>query len=240
MNVARMIGARLAHESKLLLLDSDRLRGFVQNAIHEVEFARWRRAHPCREFGNKERFAMFEHVAQQSGLLDRPIDYLEFGVHKGFSFRWWVEHNQHADSRFVGFDTFTGLPEDWIEGLGEGAFDVQGNTPDIDDARVTWKPGLFQDTLPGYMEQTPPAAAADNERPLVVHLDADLYSSTLFALLALLPVMKSGDLVFFDEFGFSLSYDEFRAWLDAQKAFPTAHEVLARTGPHYRVAIRIK
>ena len=41
------------------------------------------------------------------------LNYLEFGVADGHSFNWWMTENISLIHRFYGFDTFTGLPEDF-------------------------------------------------------------------------------------------------------------------------------
>src|SRR6266545_4942707 len=79
-----------------------------------------------------------------------PIDYLEFGVYEGVSIRYFAERHRDPESRFVGFDTFSGLPENWRE-FGPGHFDVNGRVPSIKDSRVSFVPGLFQDTLPTFL-----------------------------------------------------------------------------------------
>jgi hypothetical protein len=76
-----------------------------------------------------------------------------------------------------------------------GTFDTQGRAPVIDDARVSFLPGLFQDTAPALLE----ALTGTDERPLLVHYDADLYASTLFAL-ALIDRLGRPYLAVFDEF----------------------------------------
>ena len=64
------------------------------------------------KFDYSRREQLFEYVIKQEEL-DNAIDYLEFGVSKGDSFRWWTARITHHEARFYGFDTFTGLPEDW-------------------------------------------------------------------------------------------------------------------------------
>jgi len=71
---------------------------------------------PLDDFYNKkvryeDRFKLHEHVFNIENLKGE-INYLEFGVADGISFKWWVNRNKNANSKFIGFDTFTGLPED--------------------------------------------------------------------------------------------------------------------------------
>jgi O-methyltransferase len=35
--------------------------------------------------------------------LTKPINYIEFGVAAGHSFKWWLEQNKNAQSEFYGF-----------------------------------------------------------------------------------------------------------------------------------------
>lgn len=123
------------------------------------------------------REALWEDAVIRAGGPDRPVAFLEFGVHQGDSLRWFAGRLAHPESRFIGLDTFTGLPEPW-GALPAGTFDAQGRTPRLDDARVLFLAGLFQDTAPRLLEQLSACA----HLPLLVHYDADLYASTLFAL----------------------------------------------------------
>jgi len=116
--------------------------------------------------------------------------YLEFGVFEGRSIRWWAEHLSAPDARFVGFDSFEGLPEDWRPGTPHGHFRT-GGPPRIDDPRVSFVAGWFDETLPGFV---PP-----EHDQLVVNIDCDLYSSAATVLGWLEPHLAPGTLVYFDE-----------------------------------------
>jgi len=100
-----------------------------------------------------ERIGLYRHLATMVGGV--PIDYLEFGVWKGDSIRSWSGLNAHPESRFVGFDTFEGLPEDWGSDHPKGTFTTQGQTPSIDDTRVSFIKGLFQQTLKPFLASRP-------------------------------------------------------------------------------------
>jgi len=116
--------------------------------------------------------------------------YLEFGVYEGSSLRWWAEHLTDPAARFVGFDSFEGLPEDWRPGHDHGHFGTAG-PPRIEDPRVSFVVGWFDDTLADYK---PP-----EHDQLIVNVDSDLYSSAKTVLNWLEPHVRSGTLVYFDE-----------------------------------------
>jgi hypothetical protein len=105
----------------------------------------------CPEF--QDRLSLYRHLAK---MIDEPIDYFEFGVWQGASIKEWASLNSHAGSRFFGFDTFEGLPEDWDALHPKGTFSTNGQIPKTDDARIRFTLGLFQDTLRGFIEHTPP------------------------------------------------------------------------------------
>jgi len=176
-----------------------------------------------------ERHECFEYLAN-AFAASVPICYLEFGVHKGGSLRWWLKHNRHVESCFYGFDSFKGLPEFWGK-FPKGRFDTEGMPPVVDDVRCQFEVGLFQDTLHIFLK--------DNQLKYkkIIHLDADLYSSTLFVLTTLEPFLNKGDFLMFDEF--SGVDDEFRAFLDFQAACGRECKLIAGTKDQLRAVFEI-
>ncbi len=125
------------------------------------------------------------------GVLDHvlrmrpPGVALEFGVGEGHSLR------RIADRMFAfGFDSWQGLPEKWRDGFDAGMFACE--PPDIANTHLVQ--GLFADTVPLFdVDQAGHVG--------LVHLDADLYSSTA-TILSKLPwqqVFRPGTYVVFDE-----------------------------------------
>lgn len=177
------------------------------------------------------RFEMHKFVRD---AIDEPLDYLEFGVFEGRSLRYWTEIATDPASRFFGFDTFTGLPEKWELGplsMEAGHFAVD-ELPKVGDSRVTLIKGLFQDTLDTFL------AGYQRAGRMVVHCDADLYSSTLYLLSRLAPVMRAGDMIIFDEF--SQPLHEYRALIDWAQAYRVEYKGVASSGDfHQQVAIEL-
>jgi hypothetical protein len=199
-----------------------------------MRFSRWRRMHSISHPADGKRHDrrwLYENVIASQNLNSTPIDFWEFGVFKGESLFWWLDHLSNPNSRFVGFDTFTGLPERWRATEPKGAFNVYGRIPETSDTRCSFQAGLFQDTLLPFISRH------DFSRRLVIHLDADLFSSTLYVLTSLAPHFKPGDILFFDNFICSL--DEFRAFEDWVNSFRVNYLVLGEVDEYIRVCVRI-
>ena len=172
----------------------------------------------------------YQYVNESLG--DVPIDYLEFGVYKGWSIQQWLDINKHPSSRFIGFDSFRGLPETWMKGFRpEGHFNRDGQVPQLDDPRVSFVVGLFQETLPDFLRTYTPS------RPIVVHIDCDLYSGTLFTLASLHPYMAPGTILIFDEF-----YDllhEFAGFHEYHTTFMRKWTGLAYRDDYVQAAVKL-
>jgi O-methyltransferase len=160
------------------------------------------------------------------------MDYLEFGVFQGDSIKCWAGLNKHQDSRFFGFDSFEGLPVDWRNGRGKGYFDVGGKMPRIDDPRIKFIKGWFDNTVPPF------ARDFTRKNRLVMHLDADLYGSTMLPLLYFGPFMAKGTLLIFDEF-----YDrehEFKALMDWQRIYRRNFRIVAEVKNYSKICAQLE
>jgi hypothetical protein len=187
---------------------------YLNGLVNYLEVGHWMRA---RGFDTRVRFddkwKLFDFAAEK--VADRDVLYLEFGVSRGDSFRYWSRALRSPNAKLHGFDSFAGLPTDWILGKPKGTFSTGGEPPQVDDPRARFFQGWFQDTLPTY-------SWPDHER-LFVNLDADLYSSTVVVLDALAERLRPGTLLYFDEFNHRA--DELRAF----------SEFLDRTGMRFRL-----
>jgi O-methyltransferase len=164
----------------------------------------------------KDRQEIWSGAIEAVGGWEAQITYVEFGVFEGRSIRYFSAGNLNASSLFIGLDSFQGLPEAWGP-MAAGHFDVGGAIPRIDDGRVSFIKGWFQDS---WDELRARIAARDN---LLVHYDADLYSSTLFALSRIGALRKSYVAVF-DEF----TGHEARALYNYQQAFGASVDFLGK------------
>ncbi len=180
------------------------------------------------KFDYAKRNGLYSYVIQNENIDE--IDYIELGVAKGSSFKWWIEKNTNPNSHFYGFDTFTGLPEDWGP-FKKGDMSNNNALPDINDNRVNFYQGLFQQSLPEFLK------SYRSQKRKVIHLDADLYSSTLFALTSLSPFIQKNDILFFDEF--NVPMHEFKAFTEWVSSYYINYEVLGAVNNFYQVAIKI-
>jgi hypothetical protein len=184
--------------------------------MHALDSVYWSR--PADTIVEKDLPTFYRAVAEKVGI-NEPILYLEFGVAHGKSIAEMSKVYGHVDARFFGFDSFIGLPEDWLM-HSRGAFSNNGRPPSIDDTRVRFVQGWFQNTAPAAIERL----SRLPHRRVLVHFDVDLYSSTLFLL--------SQFWNYFDEYFFIFDdfiHDEVVALADFARAFPVKLEFFIQT-----------
>lgn len=149
-----------------------------------------------------------------AGLVTIPGAALEFGVGGGHTLQLMVK--TLPGRRIVGFDVFTGLPEDWRTGFPAGAF-AQDELPEVPGAELVV--GLFDDTLPQFLTH--------NQEPVAfLHLDADLYSSAKTVLDLVGHRLVEGSVILFDE------YFNYPGWQDGEHR--AWREYVERTGLSFR------
>jgi O-methyltransferase len=205
--------------------------GIFQKLICLSRFSTWKnQRHPyfiLQHYTN--RFRLYSQLIKVENL--RSVCYLEFGVYQGTSMRWWLNEIIDSDSLFFGFDTFEGLPSDWGTKQ-KGSYSNNGTVPTITDARCTLIKGLFQETLFEFVR------THELKKRIIIHFDADLYSSTLFCLFTIAPLLKKGDLLIFDEF--DSTTHEFRALVDFQHAFPMTLSLIGESNNFNKVVLKVK
>lgn len=228
-----MARPKIYRSVKLMLAKSglrpSRFIGFINGIL---EFGQWLRAHKVPVV-LENTMELYTYL-QNNVIGNAPIDYFEFGVWKGKSLKSWLDLNKHPESRFFGFDSFEGLPEDWGHFaviLKKGTFSTGGDVPDIEDQRLMIIKGSFQETMVPSIKKYEP------KNRLLIHCDADLYSSTLYPLTILNQYIVPGTIIIFDEF-FTVDH-EFRAFVDFTRACNRRCRAIASSGPYDRMAIEI-
>lgn len=174
---------------------------------------------------NLDEFAVEVKDALDKNMLkDRAIHYLfsnaavfsptcsgiwaEFGVASGTTINLAANFRQAHCSlscpHVHGFDTFTGLPEDWVRDdrgvFKQHDFDQGGATGRYPGvlSNVNLIKGLFNESLPGFLKtQSMYAGLADPVSYL--HIDCDLYAGARDALQLLIPRLVVGTVIVFDD-----------------------------------------
>lgn len=155
----------------------------------------------------------------------------EFGVWKGYSINFFAKNCPKA--RVFGFDSFEGLEEDWHGfRLQKGSFSANGQLPKC-ESNVTLVKGWFEDTLPKFCREL------QQEKLLLLHMDADTYKPTAYVLSSLSGNLGKGTIVIFDEyFGYpSFRLHEFKAWQELVDSCAIEYRYLGYT--EMQVAIEI-
>jgi predicted O-methyltransferase YrrM len=205
------------------------------------------RLHPVRERAIRALATTVDYIDAQMAdalgfetqreLLDYALSqtetaghYLEFGVFTGGTIRHLAKRKPGVT--FYGFDSFEGLPDAWAGfSLGRRAFALGGRMPRVPN-NVELHKGWFNDTIPAWCQRVAGPVA-------FLHIDCDLYSSTVDIFRELATRLQPGTVIVFDEYfnypGWELH--EFKAW---KEFVADRHVVYAYLGyARQQVAVRI-
>ncbi len=132
--------------------------------------------------------------------------WLEFGVYRGGTLNMSATFRERfcgiEAGPVYGFDTFTGLPEEWATSFKSGAFSLAGKLPPVHrNARLV--KGLFSNSLPPWMEEQTSANEGIFPPVTYLHIDCDLYAGARDALTLLSEYIAPGCVLIFDEVCFA-------------------------------------
>lgn len=129
--------------------------------------------------------------------------FIELGVFSGKTINFIAALNPHE--KIYGFDSFQGLPEDWVKGntiVKRGTFALK-NPHDIPSVlhNVEIIKGMFAETLAAFTKRFDPLL------PIAfLHIDSDIYTSAATAFTILGDRIQPGTILVFDEL---YNYPEF-------------------------------
>lgn len=165
---------------------------------------------------------LYDHTIRSRKVPDGL--HMEFGVATGRSLRQ-LRALIPKDVRLYGFDSFEGIPEPW-DRFPAGAFATHIRLTLPNTELVI---GLYQDTLADFVKRCPQPVS-------FMHIDCDLYSSTMAIFNAFKNQIVPGTIILFDElFGYA-GYEKYE--YRALQECGLKYECLARWDC-YRAAIKV-
>jgi len=120
--------------------------------------------------------------------------FIEFGVFKGHSINLFAKKLEKKNLNIFGFDSFTGLEEDWIADDYNpiGTFAIN-KTPKV-LSNVKLVVGSVQNTLENFLKKQ------SDKKIIFIHFDMDNYKPTKFVLEKIKTKLEKGAIIIFDEF----------------------------------------
>ncbi len=174
---------------------------------------------------NFKRVRVFQAALTEAAKSQDLGHYLEFGVARGTSLITMYKLARNlgvaAQMQFHAFDSFEGLPDDeghFVVGdmaYAEPTFRQFVRKAGVPLDQVTTSPGFFDKSLSADLSGT---LGIKPDMAHIVHVDCDLYVSTVPVLEFLAPLLGKGSVIIFDDW-FSFD-DEPDPWMHGeQRAF---------------------
>jgi hypothetical protein len=135
-------------------------------------------------------------------------DYCEFGCHQGMTFQLAHQESRRRgmNARMWAFDSFQGLPPALCPEDNHPRWKQGTMATSLEDFHAICRshgiPRDAYEAVPGFYEQTLTALSSDDPPANIclAYVDCDMYSSTRTVLEFLLPRLKHGMILAFDDF----------------------------------------
>jgi hypothetical protein len=160
----------------------------LRGLLEVIEYRVWLRKvfKTIKIYRHKE--LLLDEILRKCNSAKR-ITYFEFGVAFGEMTSYLISRTT-IPFQYYGFDTFEGLPKAWRK-LPAGAISTKGQIPKMVGENISFHKGLIKETIDEV------DFSSDHMKCFI--FDFDLYEPTLFAFKHVIPEIKIGDIVYFDE-----------------------------------------
>jgi len=165
--------------------------------------------------------------------------YLEMGVWSGRTINFIS--TLFPNKCIHGFDSFEGLPEDWIRNdtdkFARGFFKLKDESLPRVEENVQLHVGYFNETLPLFVQNY-----LKDKTIAFLHIDCDLYTSTKQVFDILGDYMVDGTVIVFDElYNYPGSKNhEWKAFMEFVKSRNVTPVFICYNKLHEQVAVKIK
>jgi O-methyltransferase len=184
-----------------------KLRGFLKSIYYFIFYRELYSSHKDYRFSDEK--LKFTHILEAVNYLriaELPYNYYEFGCHSARTFSAAAsafKYLKMKEFELYAFDSFEGLPD--TNKVEDGYFKSGTFSTSISDFLylVKKQSGLIlspENCIKGYYENTlTKELQSKMPRAGIIHIDVDLYSSTVEVLEFIKPLIVCGTVLIFDD-----------------------------------------
>lgn len=183
------------------------IKPLVKNIYYRTIKRKLKTSHLNYTFSDEKlKFVHLLEVVNYTRVADIPTVYFEFGCHSGRTFSTVINAAHYLkikNTEFYAFDSFKGLPstdkkEDGIFKLGafntskKDFISIIKNSTGLEIKSKNMIEGFYESSLTPELQSKLPKVG-------IVHIDVDLYSSTVTVLNFIKPLLMNGSVILFDD-----------------------------------------
>jgi O-methyltransferase len=189
---------------KLIKIIIIKIYVFFRNMYFYDSYQLYKKCDETDKFSHILESVNYIKVAGGNGAILPPV-YFEFGCYSGRTFSTAINsanYLQIKNFKFYAFDSFLGLPETDEQNIfkkGQYKFSKKDFKKIIKKKTGVWLEDIY--IIEGFYENSlSDEVALKLPKPGIIHIDCDLYTSTISVLQFLKPLLVSGSILLFDDY----------------------------------------